>query len=88
MNIADKCEKEVDIYLWIYDVWVARQIIEQFGHRKIGEYISYNTVAIMEKRLTPVDMLSIDCGAGYKCYGKEGTLGAIRLNDMKEFYIN
>ena len=32
--------------------------------------------------------IRIDCGAGYKCYGKEGTLGAIRLNDMKEFYIN
>ena len=32
--------------------------------------------------------IRIDCGAGYKCYGKEGTLGAIRLNDMKEFYID
>lgn len=32
--------------------------------------------------------IRIDCGAGYKCYGKEGILGAIRLNDMKEFYIN
>ena len=32
--------------------------------------------------------IRIDCGAGYKCYGKEGTLGAIRLNDMKGFYIN
>ena len=32
--------------------------------------------------------IRIDCGAGYKCYGKEGTLGAIRLNDMREFYIN
>ena len=184
-DIFDRGDKPVELYFEIlkypniqviqgnHDVWVARQIIEQFGHKKIGEYISYNTVAIMEKRLTPVDMLRlaewiqekpffinltinsrryqiahaqtfftpermfdkrkiymgdghyeyfirgmeeheqfisvvghtatdnrriwvspsgrtirIDCGAGYKCYGKEGTLGAIRLNDMKEFYID
>ena len=28
-----------------------------------------------------------DCGAEYKCYNCEGRLGAIRLNDMKEFYV-
>ena len=184
-DIFDRGDKPVELYFEIlkypniqviqgnHDVWVARQIIEQFGHRKSGEYISYNTVSIMEKRLTPVDMLRlaewiqekpyyinltingrkyqiahaqtfltpermldkrkiymgdghyeyfirgmeeheqfisvvghtvtdnrriwvspsgrtirIDCGAGYKCYGKEGTLGAIRLNDMREYYID
>lgn len=32
--------------------------------------------------------IRIDCGAGYKCYGKKRTLGAIRLNDMREYYID
>ncbi len=70
-DIFDRGDKPVELYFEIlkypniqviqgnHDVWVARQIIEQFGHRKIGEYISYNTVAIMEKRLTPVDMLRL-----------------------------
>ena len=30
--------------------------------------------------------IRIDCGAGYKCYNCTGNLGAIRLNDMQEFY--
>ena len=70
-DIFDRGDKPVELYFEIlkypniqviqgnHDVWVARQIIEQFGHRKTGEYISYNTVAIMEKRLTPVDMLRL-----------------------------
>ena len=70
-DIFDRGDKPVELYFEIlkypniqviqgnHDVWVARQIIEQFGHKKIGEYISYNTVAIMEKRLTPVDMLRL-----------------------------
>lgn len=28
-----------------------------------------------------------DCGNGYKPYNCEGALGAIRLNDMQEFYV-
>ena len=70
-DIFDRGDTPVELYFEIlryhniqviqgnHDVWVARQIIEQFGHRKTGEYISYNTVAIMEKRLTPVDMLRL-----------------------------
>ena len=70
-DIFDRGDKPVELYFEIlkypniqviqgnHDVWVARQIIEQFGHRKSGEYISYNTVSIMEKRLTPVDMLRL-----------------------------
>ena len=70
-DIFDRGDKPVELYFEIlkypniqviqgnHDVWVARQIIEQFGHRKTGEYISYNTVAIMEKRLTAVDMLRL-----------------------------
>lgn len=182
-DIFDRGEKPVELYFEIlkhpniytiqgnHDVWVAREIREQFANEAVGEYISYNTVAIMGQRLTPVDMLQaadwirekpyyinldldgikyqiahaqtyltperlwdkrkiymgderyenfirgleehdqfisvvghtatesgriwisksgktirIDCGAGYKCYNGQGNLGAIRLNDMAEFY--
>jgi serine/threonine protein phosphatase 1 len=155
-----------------HDVWVKREIREKFGKQKVGEYLSYNTVSIMEQRLTPVDMLHladwidskpyymeltldgklfhiahaqiyattqnvlnmekiymgdahyddflkgknesypgiaivghtatedrriwksasgrtirIDCGNGYQCYHAGGKLAALRLNDMKEFYV-
>lgn len=184
-DVFDRGEKPVELYFEIlkypniymiqgnHDVWVAREILEKFANEKVGEYISYNTVSIMEQRLTPVDMINlanwikekpyyinleldgkkyqiahaqtyltperlwdkskiylgdehyeyfirgleehdkfisvvghtatesrriwvsesgktirIDCGAGYKCYNCEGNLGAIRLNDMKEFYVS
>lgn len=183
-DIFDRGEKPVELYFEIlkhsniyviqgnHDVWVRREIRERYAGEKVGEYISYNTVSIMEKRLTPVDLLQlsdwisshpyyilldlngtkyqishaqtyltperifdmskfymgdahydyfitgkeaqgnmisivghvatdnlkiwksekgnlirIDCGAGYKCYNCTGYLGAIRLNDMQEFYI-
>lgn len=183
-DIFDRGDKPIELYFEIlkhpniyviqgnHDVWVKREIKEKFGNQKVGEYISYNTVSIMEKRLTPVDMLNIadwinqkpyyielvlddklfhiahaqvyvttenvldkqkiymgdahyddfingknetyegiaivghtatedrkiwkstsgrtiriDCGNGYKCYNSRGFLAAIRLNDMKEFYV-
>ena len=36
----------------IHDVCVAREIREKYAGEKVGQYIAYNTVAIMEKRLT------------------------------------
>ena len=183
-DIFDRGDKPVELYFEIlghpniyiiqgnHDVWVAREILEKFADEKVGEYISYNTVSIMEQRLTPVDMIGLaqwiqskpyymnleldgtkyqiahaqtyltperlwdksklymgddhyeyfirgleehdkfisvvghtptengriwisesgrtirtDCGAGYKCYNCVGSLGAIRLNDMAEFYV-
>lgn len=183
-DVFDRGEKPVELYFEIlkypniyviqgnHDVWVAREILEKFAGEKVGQYISYNTVSILEQRLTPVDMINlanwikekpyyinltldgkkyqiahaqtyptperlwdkskiymgddhyedfirgleeqdefisvvghtvtenkriwvsesgktirIDCGAGYKCYNCSGNLGAIRLNDMEEFYV-
>ena len=31
--------------------------------------------------------IRIDCGNGYNCYGCNGALGIIRLNDMREYYV-
>lgn len=183
-DIFDRGDKPVELYFEIlkypniyviqgnHDVWVKREIRDIYGNQKVGKYITYNTVAIMEKRLTPVDLLNladwidekpyyielhldnqlfhiahaqvyattekvldkqkiymgdahheeflrgenetfdgiavvghkptkdyriwksasgktirIDCGNGFKSYRAKGNLGAIRLNDMEEFYI-
>lgn len=184
-DVFDRGEKPVELYFEIlkypniyviqgnHDVWVAREILEKFAGEKVGQYISYNTVSLLEQRLTPVDMINlanwikekpyyinltldgkkyqiahaqtyptperlwdkskiymgddhyedfirgleehdefisvvghtatedkriwvsesgktirIDCGAGYQCYNCTGNLGAIRLNDMEEFYVS
>lgn len=183
-DIFDRGEKPVELYFEIlkhdniyviqgnHDVWVRREIRDKFSNERVGEYLSYNTVDIIEKRLTQIDMLNlaswieskpyyielvldkqnyqichaqtyktpnrlidksklymgdlhytdflsgkevnmdfisvvghtptddgkiwvsetgqtirVDCGDGYKCYNCNGALGAIRLNDHKEFYI-
>lgn len=184
-DVFDRGEKPVELYFEIlkypnvyviqgnHDVWVAREILEKYAGEKVGQYLSYNTVSILEQRLTPVDMINlanwikekpyyinltldgkkyqiahaqtyltpkrlwdkskiymgddhyedfirgleehdefisvvghtatedkkiwvsesgktirIDCGAGYQCYNCNGNLGAIRLNDMEEFYVS
>lgn len=184
-DVFDRGEKPVELYFEIlkypniyviqgnHDIWVAREILEKFAGEKVGQYLSYNTVSILEQRLTPVDMINlanwikekpyyinltldgkkyqiahaqtyptperlwdksriymgddhyedfirgleehdefisvvghtatedkkiwvsesgktirIDCGAGYQCYNCTGNLGAIRLNDMEEFYVS
>lgn len=184
-DVFDRGEKPVELYFEIlkypniyiiqgnHDVWVAREILEKYAGEKVGQYLSYNTVSILEQRLTPVDMINlanwikekpyyinltldgkkyqiahaqtyptperlwdkskiymgddhyedfirgleeqdgfisvvghtatedkkiwvsesgktirIDCGAGYQCYNCTGNLGAIRLNDMVEFYVS
>ena len=180
-DIFDRGDQPVELYFEIlkhpniyiiqgnHDVWLAREIMEKYGNEKVGEYISYNTLSIMEQRMKAVDLLKlarwikekpyyinldlngekyqiahaqtyltperiwnkskfymgdghyeyfirgmeehdkfisvvghtatehrkiwvsssgktirIDCGAGYQ---KDGNLGAIRLNDMEEFYV-
>ena len=184
-DVFDRGEKPVELYFEIlkypniymiqgnHDVWVAREILGKYAGEKVGQYISSNTVSILEQRLTPVDMINlanwikekpyyinltldgkkyqiahaqtyltperlwdkskiymgddhyedfirgleehdefisvvghtatedkriwvsesgktirIDCGAGYQCYNCSGNLGAIRLNDMEEFYVS
>lgn len=184
-DIFDRGGQPVELYFEIlkhdniyviqgnHDIWVKREIREKYAKEKVGEYITYNTVALMEERLTPVDLLNladwidsksyfielmldgkyyqiahaqtfptpnrvrnmqwfymgdfhhesfirgeeeylngisvvghtptsnykiwksdsgrtirIDCGNGFQCCGCNGTLGAIRLNDMEEFYVN
>ena len=184
-DVFDRGEKPVELYFEIlkypniymiqgnHDVWVAREILGKYAGEKVGQYLSYNTVSILEQRLTPVDMINlanwikekpyyinltldgkkyqiahaqtyltperlwdkskiymgddhyedfirgleehdefisvvghtatedkriwvsesgktirIDCGAGYQCYNCSGNLGAIRLNDMEEFYVS
>lgn len=184
-DVFDRGEKPVELYFEIlkypniymiqgnHDVWVAREILGKYAGEKVGQYISYNTVSILEQRLMPVDMINlanwikekpyyinltldgkkyqiahaqtyltperlwdkskiymgddhyedfirgleehdefisvvghtatedkriwvsesgktirIDCGAGYQCYNCSGNLGAIRLNDMEEFYVS
>lgn len=185
-DIFDRGENPAELYfeiLWHpnmyvvqgnHDVWVKREIFEKYDGREAGEYLSYNTVSILEKQLPPTDVLElakwidrqpyyinlelngvqyqiahaqtyptperlvnlsklymgdafyeeflrgkdekgkdfisivghtstedqkiwksesgktirIDCGCGYRSsYGK-GRLGALRLNDGKEFYID
>lgn len=42
-----------------HDVWLAREIMEKYAGEKVGEYISYNTLSIMEQRMTVVDLLNL-----------------------------
>nr|WP_278461079.1 fructose-bisphosphatase class III [Mediterraneibacter faecis] len=42
-----------------HDVWLAREIMEKYAGEKVGEYISYNTLSIMEQRMTAVDLLNL-----------------------------
>lgn len=183
-DIFDRGNEPVDLYFEIlkysniqivqgnHDVWLAREIMEKYGDQKVGQYIRYNSLPLLEERLVPVDLVNLanwinaqpyyinlnlngtkyqiahaqtfrtpehlrdksklymgdehyecfirgmeeaedfisvvghtptenqsiwvspsgrtirtDCGNGYKPYHCEGALGAIRLNDMKEFYV-
>lgn len=35
------------------------EIMEKYAGEKVGEYISYNTLSIMEQRMTAVDLLNL-----------------------------
>ena len=183
-DIFDRGDEPVDLYFEIlkhsniqvvkgnHDIWLAREILKKYENRKVGMYISYNSLSILEERLVPVDLINLaewiqsqpyyinldlngtkyqiahaqtfrtperiwdkslfymgdehyecfirgmeecdeyisvvghaptedkkiwvspsgrtirtDCGNGYKPYNCEGYLAALRLNDMKEFYV-
>jgi len=68
-DIFDRGEKPIELYFEIlkypniyviqgnHDVWVRKEILEKYAGEHVGEYISYNTVSIMSKRFTEVDMI-------------------------------
>ena len=182
-DIFDRGDEPVDLYFEIlkypniqvvqgnHDIWLAREILEKYDDQKVGQYIRYNSLPLLEERLVPVDLVNLakwikeqpyyinlnlngtkyqiahaqtyetperiwdksklymgdehyeyfirgmeesenfisvvghtptenrriwvspsgrtirtDCGNGYKSFNCAGSLGAIRLNDMKEFY--
>lgn len=70
-DIFDRGDKLVELYFEIlkheniyviqgnHDVWVKREIRQKYAHEKVGKYLIYNTVEIMEERLTPVDLLDL-----------------------------
>lgn len=183
-DIFDRGNEPLDLYFEIlkhsniqvvqgnHDVWLAREILEKYDNQKVGQYIRYNSLPLLEERLVPVDLINLakwiqsqpyyinldlngtkyqiahaqtyptperiwdksklymgdehyecfiremeesdeyisvvghtptedkkiwvspsgrtirtDCGNGYKPYNCEGYLAALRLNDMKEFYV-
>ncbi len=182
-DIFDLNDEPVELYFEIqkhsniqvvqgdHDVWLAREILEKYDGRKVGQYIRYNSLPLLEKRLGSTDLVVLakwlkeqpfyinlnlnrkkyriahaqmyetperiwdksklymgdehyeyfikgmeesedfisivghrptenkriwvspsgrtirtDCGNGCKSNNSVGTLGAIRLNDMEEFY--
>lgn len=70
-DIFDRGDKPVELYFEIlkheniyviqgnHDVWVKREIRKKYVKQKVGEFIAYNTVALLEERLTPVDLLGL-----------------------------
>lgn len=70
-DLFDRGDKPLELYFEIlkhpniyviqgnHDIWVKREIFEKYSGKEEGEYISYNTVSILEKRLTPVDMVKL-----------------------------
>lgn len=183
-DIFDRGDEPADLYSEIlkhsniqvvqgnHDVWLAREILEKYDNQKVGQFIRYNSLLLLEERLVPADLVNLakwikeqpyyinlnlngtryqiahaqtyktpermwdksklymgdehyeyfirgmeendnyisvvghtatenrkiwvspsgrtirtDCGNGYKPYNCEGALGAIRLNDMQEFYV-
>ena len=70
-DIFDRGNQPIELYFEIlkypniqviqgnHDVWLAREIMEKYADEKVGEYISYNTLSIMEQRMTAVDLLNL-----------------------------
>ena len=70
-DIFDRGNRPIELYFEIlkhpniqmiqgnHDVWLAREIMEKYAGEKVGEYISYNTLSIMEQRMTAVDLLNL-----------------------------
>ena len=70
-DIFDRGDQPVELYFEIlkhpniyviqgnHDVWLSREIMEKYADEKVGEYISYNTLSIMEQQMTAVDLLKL-----------------------------
>lgn len=70
-DLFDRGDKPLELYFEIlkhpniyviqgnHDIWVKREIFEKYAGKEEGEYISYNTVSILEKRMPPVDMVEL-----------------------------
>lgn len=70
-DIFDRGNQPIELYFEIlkypniqviqgnHDVWLAREIMEKYAGEKVGEYISYNTLSIMEHWMTAVDLLNL-----------------------------
>ena len=70
-DIFDRGNKPVELYFEIlkhpniqvvqgnHDVWLSREILEKYENEEVGEYISYNSLEILEERLTPVDLIKL-----------------------------
>ena len=91
MEIANKLNLPVSTtanHIQILDD--ARLIMTEYtptlkGHMKLcSRMITHYSVDIWKNKSETI--IDIDCGAGYPRKG--GKLGCLRLNDMKEFYVN
>ena len=83
-DIFDRGNQPIELYFEIlkhpniqviqgnYDVWLAREIMEKYAGEKVGEYISYNTLSIMEQRMTVVDLLNLATTVKRTPYGYKG----------------
>ena len=85
-NITDRMFPDYDRYLEYNDL-IVKDIICIHGHVPTMEmrrwYNQENSSSIWKNKSETI--IDIDCGAGYPKNG--GKLGCLRLNDMKEFYI-
>lgn len=86
-NLTDRMFPDYDRYMSYYNYSVPN-IISIFGHIPTMQMRQWNN---QEKNNTiwsnkDNTIYDIDCGAGYPKQG--GCLGCLRLNDMKEFYVN
>ena len=83
-DIFDRGSQPIELYFEIlkhaniqviqgnHDVWLAREIMEKYAGEKVGEYISYNTLSIMEQRMTVVDLLNLATTVKRTPYGYKG----------------
>ena len=70
-DIFDRGNQPIELYFEIlkhpniyviqgnHDGWLAREIMEKYADEKVGGYISYNTLSIIEQRMTAVDLLKL-----------------------------
>lgn len=42
-----------------HDVWLAREILEKYDNQKVGQFIRYNSLSLLEERLVPADLVNL-----------------------------